>query len=110
MVNTGWTGGPFGVGRRMPIRWTRTLLDRALSGALADGDFRTDPHFGFAVPHAVDGVPPEALVPRDTWADKAGYDRQAERLVQMFVANFAKFEAMVGSAVLEAGPRASVAA
>ena len=110
LVNTGWTGGPFGVGRRMPLQWTRTLLDGALSGALAQTPVRADTHFGFDVPLAVPGIPPEALDPRQTWADEAAFDRQAERLVQMFVANFAKFEREVEPAVLRGGPLRATAA
>ena len=105
LVNTGWTGGPFGVGHRMPLRWTRTLLDRALGGSLLDQPFRRDRHFGFEVPVEVAGLPREALDPRETWADKAAFARQAERLVQMFTANFARFEGMVTPEVAAAGPR-----
>jgi phosphoenolpyruvate carboxykinase (ATP) len=105
LVNTGWTGGPYGVGRRMPILWTRTLLDAALNGALADGPFRTDAWFGFQVPTSVPGVPPHTLNPYKTWADKEAFHRQAKRLVDMFVANFAKFEAMVDAEVLRGSPQ-----
>jgi len=110
LVNTGWTGGPFGVGRRMPLQWTRTLLDGALSGALAQTPVRADGHFGFDVPLAVPGIPSEALDPRQTWTDESAFDRQAERLVQMFVANFAKFEREVEPAVLRGGPQRATAA
>ena len=110
LVNTGWTGGPFGVGHRMPLRWTRTLLDRALGGSLLDQPFRRDRHFGFEVPVEVAGLPREALDPRETWADKAAFARQAERLVQMFTANFARFEGMVTPAVAAAGPRTAAVA
>ncbi len=110
LVNTGWTGGPFGVGHRMPLRWTRTLLDRALGGSLQDQPFRRDRHFGFEVPIEVAGLPREALDPRETWADKAAFARQAERLVQMFTANFARFEGMVTPAVAAAGPRTAAVA
>jgi phosphoenolpyruvate carboxykinase (ATP) len=104
LVNTGWTGGAFGTGRRMPILVTRTLLAAALDGSLHRASFRTDPNFGFAVPVAVNGVEPAILDPRQTWADKAAYDRQAKRLVGMFAANFEKFEAHVDAAVLGAAP------
>jgi phosphoenolpyruvate carboxykinase (ATP) len=91
LVNTGWTGGAFGTGRRMPIAATRALLHAALDGTLAEGQFRKDPHFGFDVPLAVEGVDARLLDPRATWADPAAYDSQARRLVEMFAANFARF-------------------
>ena len=110
LVNTGWTGGPYGTGRRMPIFATRALLSAALDGALENAAFRTDPHFGFAVPVAVDGVEPTILDPRSTWADKPAYDRQAARLVGMFIANFEKFEDHVDAGVLGAAPAVPEAA
>ena len=91
LVNTGWTGGAYGTGQRMPIRATRALLAAALDGSLSERTFRKDPFFGFAVPVAVDGVDPGLLDPRLTWADPAAYDRQAAKLVDMFVRNFAKY-------------------
>ena len=91
LVNTGWTGGAYGTGRRMPIRATRALLAAALDGTLAEGQFRKDPHFGFEVPLSVDGVDAALLDPRGTWADPAAYDRQARRLVGMFADNFARY-------------------
>jgi phosphoenolpyruvate carboxykinase (ATP) len=105
LVNTGWTGGKYGVGSRMPIKATRALLNAALDGSLAHVAFRTDPNFGFAVPVSVPGVDPAILSPRDTWADKADYDATAARLVGLFTANFAKFEAHVDQAVRDAAPR-----
>jgi phosphoenolpyruvate carboxykinase (ATP) len=104
LVNTGWTGGAFGTGRRMPIAVTRTLLAAALDGTLRNAGFRTDPNFGFAVPVAVAGVDAAILDPRATWTDKAAYDRQARRLVGMFAANFEKFEAHVDATVIGAAP------
>jgi len=91
LVNTGWTGGAYGTGRRMPIRVTRALLAAALDGTLIEGAFRKDAYFGFDVPVAVDGVDPRILDPRATWADAAAYDRQAARLVGMFADNFEKY-------------------
>jgi phosphoenolpyruvate carboxykinase (ATP) len=110
LVNTGWTGGAYGTGRRMPIKATRTLLTAALDGSINGAAFRTDPNFGFAVPVFVKGVEEGILDPRSTWADKAAYDRQAAKLVAMFADNFAKFEAHVDAAVLDASPRILVAA
>jgi phosphoenolpyruvate carboxykinase (ATP) len=104
LVNTGWTGGKFGTGRRMPIKATRALLDAALSGALKSQPMRTDPLFGFQVPTALDGVDPAILNPRETWADKAAYDTQARALVDMFNKNFAKFEVHVDADVKAAAP------
>jgi phosphoenolpyruvate carboxykinase (ATP) len=109
LVNTGWTGGSYGVGRRMPIQWTRTLLDAAISGTLARGRFREDSRFGFEVPLAVSGIPSSALDPRQTWADKDAFDRQADTLADMFVANFAKFASSVSPDVVRAGPRQKAA-
>ncbi|WP_022707139.1 phosphoenolpyruvate carboxykinase [Paracoccus zeaxanthinifaciens] len=91
LVNTGWTGGAFGTGSRMPIRATRALLSAALDGSLNDAQFRRDPNFGFDVPVSVEGVSDVLLDPRRTWDDGAAYDRQAARLVQMFSDNFAQY-------------------
>jgi phosphoenolpyruvate carboxykinase (ATP) len=103
LVNTGWTGGPFGEGSRMPIEATRALLRAALTGELADGEFHEDPVFGFAVPTAVPGVDSGLLDPRSTWRDPDAYDRKARELGRMFRDNIAKFD--VSEAVAAAGPR-----
>jgi len=105
LVNTGWTGGQYGVGKRMPIKATRALLNAALDGSLNDAEFRTDPNFGFQVPVSVAGVDSAILNPRETWADKEGYDATAKKLVQQFVDNFAQFEGDVDASVLEAAPK-----
>ncbi len=91
LVNTGWTGGAYGTGRRMPIRATRALLSAALEGALNSVQFRKDPNFGFDVPVSVPGVEDKLLDPRRTWADPAAYDAQARKLVHMFAENFAQY-------------------
>jgi len=91
LVNTGWTGGAYGVGSRMPIRATRALLTAALDGSLSGAEFRKDPNFGFDVPVSVPGVADVLLDPRRTWADPEAYDRQAARLVAMFAENFAQY-------------------
>ena len=88
LVNTGWTGGKYGVGNRMPIKATRALLNAALDGSLNDAEFRKDENFGFEVPVAVPGVDSAILDPRSTWADQEDYDRTAQKLVQLFVDNF----------------------
>ncbi|CAN1500261.1 PckA Phosphoenolpyruvate carboxykinase (ATP) [Paracoccaceae bacterium] len=104
LVNTGWTGGAYGSGKRMPIRATRALLAAALDGSLGGGLFRKDPVFGFEVPVAVPGVEPTLLDPRRTWADPSAYDAQAKKLVGMFQKNFAQYlpfiDADVGAAAL----------
>ena len=103
LVNTGWTGGPFGEGHRMPIQATRALLHTALSGALDRVEYRSDPIFGFDVPVEVPGVDPALLDPRATWRDPEGYDRQARYLAGRFRENFARF-ADPESDVAKAGP------
>ncbi|MBW3099113.1 phosphoenolpyruvate carboxykinase [Pseudohoeflea coraliihabitans] len=110
LVNTGWTGGAYGVGERMPIKATRTLLGAALDGSLNAAELRTDPNFGFQVPLAVSGVDAAILDPRSTWADKQAYDAMASRLVSMFTDNFARFEAHVDGSVRDAAPGLRAAA
>jgi phosphoenolpyruvate carboxykinase (ATP) len=110
LVNTGWTGGKYGVGRRMPIRVTRRLLTAALDGSLSRADFRRDPYFGFAVPTSVPGVEPHILYPVKTWADKAAFAQTAKRLVDMFNENFKRFEEHVDADVRAAAPQMSIAA
>jgi len=106
LVNTGWTGGPFGQGHRMPIAATRALLRAALEGDLQSVEYRTDPVFGFGVPVEVPGVDAKLLDPRSTWGDPEAYDRKAAELATMFRENFAQFEGTVDDAVSAAGPRA----
>ena len=91
LVNTGWTGGAYGTGRRMPIKATRALLAAALDGSLNAASFRKDQHFGFEVPMEVPGVEASLLDPRFTWADPAAYDAQARKLMGMFQKNFAQY-------------------
>ena len=107
LVNTGWTGGAYGTGSRMPIKATRALLTAALNGSLNEGEFRTDPNFGFEVPVSVPGVADVLLDPRQTWSDPEAYDKQAAELVAMFVKNFAQYEAHVGDDVIAAAPNAA---
>jgi len=104
LVNTGWTGGKFGTGRRMPIKVTRTLLSAALDGSLKSAVFRTDPYFGFSVPTSLPGVEPHLLYPFKTWRDKADFDETARKLVRMFRDNFVRFEQQVDADVREAAP------
>lgn len=105
LVNTGWSGGPYGVGRRMKIRYTRAMVRAAIEGKLNDVATETDPVFGLAVPTAVPDVPSEVLMPRGTWADGAAYDKQAAELAARFHENFKRFEASASEAVKQAGPR-----
>ena len=107
LVNTGWTGGPYGVGSRMPIKVTRALLNAALDGSLNAAPMMVDPNFGFEVPTAVPGVDSAILTPRGTWADAAAYDAQAAKLVKLFIDNFAQFEAHVDDSVRQAAPKAA---
>jgi phosphoenolpyruvate carboxykinase (ATP) len=107
LVNTGWTGGKYGTGSRMPIKATRALLNAALDGSLNDAEFRTDPNFGFKVPVSVPGVDSAILDPRETWANKADYDATAARLVDLFVENFAQFADHVDEGVRQAAPGAA---
>ena len=106
LVNTGWTGGAYGEGSRMPIKATRALLSAALDGSLAAAPMRRDETFGFDVPTKVAGVDDRILNPRETWREPAHYDAQAKKLAKMFVENFAKFETYVSREVRDAAPRA----
>ena len=106
LVNTGWTGGKYGVGKRMPIKATRTLLNAALDGSLKNAEFRKDPNFGCEVPVELEGCT-DLLDPRSTWADKDEYDRTAAKLVDLFVANFAEFADHVDEGVRQAAPQVS---
>jgi phosphoenolpyruvate carboxykinase (ATP) len=110
LVNTGWTGGKFGVGRRMPLRITRRLLAAVLDGSLKTAGFRTDPYFGLSVPTSVPGIEPHVLNPVKTWSSKSDFDATAKRLVSMFRENFVKFEPHVDLAVKEAQPTIRMAA
>jgi phosphoenolpyruvate carboxykinase (ATP) len=107
LVNTGWSGGKYGVGKRMSIRHTRALLTAALDGSLAHVPFRKEPWFGLSIPEQVPGIPDEVLDPARTWADKAAYEKQARELVERFQKNFASFEDMVGDGVRAAAIRSA---
>jgi len=105
LLNTGWTGGPAGVGSRMKLAYTRAMVHALLHGELKDTPTEVDPVFGLSVPTAVPHVPASVLRPRDTWADKAAYDAQARKLAGMFHENFQKFGTSVGDAIRNAGPK-----
>ncbi|MDH3284395.1 MAG: phosphoenolpyruvate carboxykinase (ATP), partial [Acidobacteriota bacterium] len=105
LVNTGWTGGPYGVGQRMKIGYTRAMLHAALRGELANVPTRPDPVLGVDVPESCPDVPEAALTPRDTWPDGEAYDAQARKLAAMFHENFEKLGVEVAGEVRKAGPR-----
>src|SRR5579875_935860 len=104
LINTGWTGGPYGVGHRININYTRAMVRAAINGALNNVETITDPVFGLNVPTACPDVPAEILIPRNTWQDKEAYDRQARKLADSFKENFKQFT-LVGDDVRQAGPR-----
>jgi phosphoenolpyruvate carboxykinase (ATP) len=100
LVNTGWTGGPYGVGSRMKIDYTRAMVNAAIEGHLTDVAFAKEPFFGLEIPAAVPGVPAEVLDPRGAWSDTAAYDAQAKKLAQLFSENFERFAAQASPDVL----------
>jgi len=106
LVSTGWTGGPHGVGQRMKLAHTRTMIRAALAGELDRVSTRRDPVFGVEVPQQVSGVPDQVLDTRRTWTDHAAYDQQAHKLAELFRTNFEQFADDVPAAVREAGPKA----
>jgi phosphoenolpyruvate carboxykinase (ATP) len=106
LVNTGWTGGPYGVGRRMKIAYTRAMIRAALGGQLHLAAYQRDPVFNLEMPTSCPDVPADVLNPRHTWADGAAYDEQAARLARMFIDNFKTFAGTVPASVIAAGPRA----
>ena len=106
LVNTGWSGGPYGVGQRMAIPYTRAMITAALDGSLAHARTHADPMFGLHVPTECPGVPHDVLQPRNTWGDRNAYDRKAEELAHRFIKNFEQFAEAVDPKVAAAGPRA----
>lgn len=105
LVNTGWVGGPYGVGKRISIRHTRALLTAALNGKLVDVQYKKDPIFGFEVPMTCPNVPDDVLDPSSSWHDKNEYDRRYKDLAMRFKQNFAKFEVGTPQEVIDAGPK-----
>ena len=104
LVNTGWTGGMYGVGNRMKLSHTRKMLNEALEGNLDDVEFITEPIFGLQIPTSVEGVPDNILQPKQTWSDKDAYDNKASELAKMFKENFRKFSDQASKELLAAGP------
>ncbi|MCB0346791.1 MAG: phosphoenolpyruvate carboxykinase (ATP) [Bdellovibrionales bacterium] len=105
LVNTGWSGGPYGVGSRMKLSYTRAIIDAIHDGSLAEAETVTDSIFGFAVPTSCANVPSEILIPRNTWKDAAAYDGKAKGLAQLFNKNFKQFESGASLEIIEAGPK-----
>lgn len=106
LVNTGWSGGPFGVGQRIPLRYTRAIIDAIHDGSLARQSTIVDPVFGLAIPTACPEVPSDVLVPRNTWADPVDYDETASRLASLFRDNFKRYQGMATPEIVAAGPQA----
>ncbi|MHA7128610.1 phosphoenolpyruvate carboxykinase (ATP) [Algoriphagus namhaensis] len=105
LINTGWTGGPYGTGSRMKLAYTRAMISAALEGQLDQVTYQNHPIFGFQVPQSCPNVPSEVLNPRDTWSDTQAYDQQARDLAQAFVENFKKFENTASADILSGAPR-----
>ncbi|MCA0428411.1 MAG: phosphoenolpyruvate carboxykinase (ATP) [Bacteroidetes bacterium] len=106
LINTGWSGGAYGVGSRMKLSYTRAMITAALNGELNSVEFEAHPVFGYMMPKSCPNVPQELLNPRNTWADKAAYDAQANKLANMFVKNFEQFASGVSEEILNAAPKA----
>ena len=105
LVNTGWTGGGYGVGSRIKLKYTRAIIDAIHSGALENAEMTVEPNFGLQVPTSCPGVPSELLIPRNTWEDKAGYDKAMTNLVELFKNNFKQFEELVHPDIVASGPK-----
>jgi phosphoenolpyruvate carboxykinase (ATP) len=108
LVNTGWTGGPYGVGKRMDLPYTRAMVRAAVNGSLDKAETRTEEIFGLAIPTKVPDVPEKVLFPRETWPDKNAYDEKALELAGLFHKNFEQFAEEAGKKVVAAGPRAGM--
>ena len=106
LVNTGWTGGPYGVGSRMKLKYTRAMVTAALNGTFDDVEYKHDEVFNVDIPQTCPNVPSEIMNPRDTWEDKAAYDAQAKKLAKMFQDNFTKKYPNMPKNIAEAGPKA----
>ncbi|HJY23084.1 MAG TPA: phosphoenolpyruvate carboxykinase (ATP), partial [Hanamia sp.] len=104
MINTGWSRGPFGVGKRMKLVYTRAMITAALEGKLNNVEYEAHPVFGMMMPKECLGVPAEILNPRNTWDDKNEYDKGARDLAEKFIKNFEKFESSAGEEILAAAP------
>jgi phosphoenolpyruvate carboxykinase (ATP) len=105
MINTGWTGGPYGIGNRMKLKYTRAMITAALEGKLNNAEFEMHPVFGMAIPRECPNVPADILNPRNTWTDMTAYDEQAKYLAGLFIKNFEKYKDGVTAEVLAAAPK-----
>ncbi|MCB9192864.1 MAG: phosphoenolpyruvate carboxykinase (ATP), partial [Flavobacteriales bacterium] len=110
LINTGWSGGPYGVGSRIKLRYTRAMITAAMNGTLDNVEYATDSIFGLAMPTSCPDVPTELLNPRETWADKAAYDAKAEKLAASFVKNFEQYADTANDEILAAAPKVSQSA
>lgn len=104
LVNTGWTGGPYGIGSRMKLAYTRAMLSAAIAGDLDGVEFEEEPFFRLSIPVDVPGVPTKVLNPRNTWEDVEAYDQKAKELAKMFKQNFEKYQEQASQATVNAGP------
>ena len=105
LVNTGWTGGPYGVGSRMKLKYTRSMVTACLDGSIEQSEFKHDDRFNVEIPQNIKDVPSEILNPKDTWSDKNKYDEQAIKLAKMFKENFDKKYPHMPNEIKNAGPR-----
>ena len=105
MINTGWTGGPYGIGHRMSLKYTRATITAALQGQLDNVTFEAHPVFGMEMPTTCPDVPSEILNPRNTWQDRAAYDAKAKDLANQFIKNFEKYASGVSEEILAAAPK-----
>ena len=105
LVNTGWTGGPYGVGKRMSLPATRACINAILDGSINESEFETLPIFNLAIPKSVKGVDSKLLNPRNTWEDKEAYDKQLEHLAKLFIENFKRYEGYGNFDYSKAGPQ-----
>lgn len=108
LVNTGWTGGAYGTGKRISLQYTRAMVEAALNGELENQMYQPHPNFGILIPQTCPNVPSDVLNPRDTWEDKAAYDLQAEKLSMLFIKNFDQYNAVASEEIKTASPRTSV--
>ena len=110
LINTGWSGGPYGIGKRINLKFTRAMITSALDGSLDNVDYVKDAVFGLSKPASCIGVPTEILDPRNTWDNKEAYDKKAAALAESFVINFNKFKDTANQEILDAAPRVKLMA